>query len=393
MRNIAFLYPILILCHLPLSSITGIDQSCMMIYLLDVITFLLLLSDKLFRNVVSEKISILWFILILYHAINSYFHQVPYTAGYLMMFMRMFDVYFLMLLSAYCYIVDRKKFITIITFGFLLFLFITLFITKTGGEQRLEGSINATQIGQTAGCAMMVIVLSKYIKNLSVFKISILSILPILTTLLAGSRNGLLLIVIAILALIVANSMTNLTFGNALILLVSLVILYFLIDYVLNNTVVGQRMASTTDQAEEYGLETGTFLDFFGDRGVYYYYGYELFRANPIFGIGLWNFRYVSPLPFPLHSEYMVHLCEGGLVGATLYLSIILRFINKSFKIYSRNRDKISLMMIFFVISYLFVGLSARLLFTPHFPVMLGIVMASIMVNSYKHNNIVKNYI
>ena len=386
MKNFIFLYPVLILIHLPLSLFTGIDESCILLYLLDFIFFInLCYSNKLFKIIVKSKISQLWFILIVYHAINSFIHHVPYQEGYIMMFMRMFDTYFLMLLCAYCFISDKNRYLKYMSYGFSVFLFITLFITTTGTGQRLVGSINATQIGQTAGCAMLIIVLSKYINNMGILKFILFSILPIIVTLLAGSRNGLLLISIALIAFVFANNISKLQIKNVFFIIIGCIALYFIADYVFNNTMVGARMLSTSEQAEAYGLETGTILDKFGDRGVFYFYGWGLFLKQPIFGIGLWNFRYVSPIPFPLHTEYMVHLCEGGLIAAILYFLIIKKMIKVSFSEFGRNKNAETFILLLFMLSYLFVGLSARLLFTPHFYTLLGPILSLYIIKKYKY--------
>ena len=377
MRDFVFLYSVIILAHLPISVFTGIDESCILLYFIDIVVFSYLYStDNLFRLIVNDRVSLLWLVLILFHTINSFAHNVPYEGGYFMMLMRMFDVYLLMVLCAYCFIVDKNKYVNYMLYGFSLFLILTLSVTEIGKGQRLDGSINATQIGQTAGCAMLMVVFAKYLNNISYFKLLAFSILPILVTLLAGSRNGLLLIALAFFVLVFANMVLGMSLEKIIIFCIGCVFLYYASDYVLNNTFVGERMLNTNKQAEMYGLETGTILDVFGDRGVYYYYGWKLFLEQPIFGIGLWNFRYISPLPFPLHSEYMVHLCEGGLIGIIVYFLIIKEFVSNVIKEFVNNKTEISFILLFFVFSYLSVGLSARLFFTPHFYTLLGPVLA-----------------
>lgn len=385
MNNFIFLYPVFILIHLPFSVFTGIDESCMLLYLLDILIFIFLyFTDDLFCKIVSNKISLLWLVLISYHTINSFVHNVPYEGGFVMMFMRMFDGYLLMLLCAYCFMIDRNRYIMYILYGFSIFLFITLFVTKMGAGQRLDGAINATQIGQTAGCAMLIVVLAKYSSNISYLKLVVFSILPIVVTLLSGSRNGLLLISIALITFVFANIVSEVRLEKVFTLFIGCIVLYCLADYVLNNTFVGERMLDTKEQAKRLGLETGTMLDIFGDRGVYYYYGWKLFMEMPVFGIGLWNFRHVSPLPYPLHAEYMVHLCEGGLIGFIVYLLIIINFIKHLISEFVENKNTMSFILVVFMFSYLFVGLSARLFFTPHFYTLLGPILASIIIRRYE---------
>lgn len=37
----------------------------------------------------------------------------------------------------------------------------------------------------------------------------------------------------------------------------------------------------------------------------------------------MWNYKNYTGGRYPLHSEYMVHLCEGGIIGSALWLSFI----------------------------------------------------------------------
>lgn len=383
MKNWIFIYSILILCHLPLSLLTGIDEGHRLLYIMDVAVFVYLLSShKLFKNLVREKISLLWLGLMAYHTVNSFFHQVPYDGGYVMMFLTMFNTYLMMMLSAYCCLLDRNKFLMYLMIGFTLFLAITLKVTSMGEMKRLEGSINATQIGQTAGCAMFVAILSYFSMGWKTSKLVLFSILPFWLALMAGSRNGLLLFFFALATLLLAKSLINFQLKNLIWILVGFVIFYFAADYILNNTVVGERMLTTSDQAEDFGLETGTFLDVFGDRGVYYFFGWQLFKRSPVFGIGLWNFRYLSPLTFnaPLHSEYMVHLCEGGLVGAYIYLSYLQCFARDVIGCFKRSKQIIPFILLIIFIAYLAVGLSARLFCATHFSALFGLMLAEVVM-------------
>ena len=354
MKNLVFLYPVLILIHLPFSVFTGIDQGCLLLYTLDIVTYLYLyMSDIQFRRIVKHKISILWLLLIVYHTINSIFHNVSYSAGYFVMFMRMFDVYLLFMMCAYCYMHDKKKYCLNMLLGYSIFLVLTLLVSDTGNDDyaRLEGSINATQIGQTAGCALFMTVLAKHTRNYGYLKLSLFAILPVIATLMAGSRNGLTLIGVALVSLIFGNMFYKLTPKVIILIVIGSIGLYFAADYVLNNTMVGERMLATDEQHEMNNLSTGTFLDVFGDRGVFYYYGWQYFIDNPIFGIGLWNFRNLYQLgDIPLHSEYMVHLCEGGIIGFGLYFTIILEIIKGTIRNFVCFKTPISFIFLIYLL-------------------------------------------
>jgi O-antigen ligase len=59
-----------------------------------------------------------------------------------------------------------------------------------------------------------------------------------------------------------------------------------------------------------------------GDRAFMYDCGWDLFLEHPLTGIGLLNFRLQNALGIDLvlHSEYMVQICECGIIGSILFL-------------------------------------------------------------------------
>ena len=68
-----------------------------------------------------------------------------------------------------------------------------------------------------------------------------------------------------------------------------------LLFWVLKTTEIGSRLSTITTQAEQHTfLQTETAWDLFGDRGYYYYHGWELFLEAPLTGIGLVNFPSAS---------------------------------------------------------------------------------------------------
>ena len=142
------------------------------------------------------------------------------------------------------------------------------------------------------------------------------------------------------------------------------------------NTNVGVRLLSTMDQEKSMVFTTGTFLDMFGDRGIYYYLSYLNIKENPLTGIGLYNFMYYNNFPVTIHSEYLIHFCEGGIIGGVIYvlfLKQLYKGVVNNFKIY-KNPESIIIALSF--VAYLFVCFSARGLYYEHFYPILGLCMA-----------------
>lgn len=109
--------------------------------------------------------------------------------------------------------------------------------------------------------------------------------------------------------------------------------IYLFISYILNNTKVGERFNDIGASAEIYNTSDIAWLNFLGDRAYFYIKGWNIFWENPICGIGINNFMVVEQVELPIHSEYMVQLCECGIIGSVLFIlfyASLLRHIKKT---------------------------------------------------------------
>ena len=97
--------------------------------------------------------------------------------------------------------------------------------------------------------------------------------------------------------------------------------------YMVNYTAIGERILRGTDKRLYVYLVDNQKLNdlimlFLGDRAIQYESAIELFHENFWTGIGLTNFIYLDTTgrQLVLHSEYMVQLCENGIIGFTLLM-------------------------------------------------------------------------
>ncbi len=168
---------------------------------------------------------------------------------------------------------------------------------------------------------------------MSKFKAIMLSIIPLILIVFAASRTafGCLVIIISMIFINQVKRMDakKLMVGISLILIGSIGYMY-----ILDNTKLGERLGTTTEQGKDTNLKTGTFVDILGDRGPFYFFGWMEFEKEPIHGIGLTNFGkngiwgwYKHSLV--LHSEYMVQLCECGIIGFSLFISFLVSIFLK----------------------------------------------------------------
>ena len=95
--------------------------------------------------------------------------------------------------------------------------------------------------------------------------------------------------------------------------------------YVMTRTSVGERIQEGTDdyfyvQFVENNKVNELFMTVLGDRAIQYESALELFHEHFWTGIGLTNFMDMSGGELVLHSEYMVQLCENGMIGFVLLM-------------------------------------------------------------------------
>ena len=117
------------------------------------------------------------------------------------------------------------------------------------------------------------------------------------------------------------------------------VILIFGIQYIVNYTTFGERILRGTDKRLYVYLVKNQKLNdlimiFLGDRAIQYESAIELFHENFWTGIGLTNFIYLDTTgrQLVLHSEYMVQLCENGIIGFALLMIFYVLLIRSLIK-------------------------------------------------------------
>lgn len=201
-----------------------------------------------------------------------------------------------------------------------------------------------------------------------------------------GKMNRTVLLVsVAVISVLVLLSGSRKAFGGEAILLFGLVLnngkkknvwtwirivvlgtlLVYGIMYVMNNTLVGERILVSGYDDDFYVqlVENDKINDYLmlmlGDRAIMYEMGIELFHENFWTGIGLTNFINVSGYELRIHSEYIVQLCENGLIGFVLlmlyYVLLIIALVRNR---KDNNKNKTGVVL-FGLIALLFLNLTA----------------------------------
>lgn len=203
-------------------------------------------------------------------------------------------------------------------------------------------------------------------------------IAPIALIICCESRNSLLIFVFAVISYLTGYYIKNKTDLSTIIKTIGIfVIICGSIMYAVQNTALGGRVSdglSGDAMAVRTEYETGTIFDLIlGERIMYYVIGFEILPDNLIFGIGLWNFMKYNIFEMPFHSEYMVHLVEGGIIGFTLYIIFIGRIV-KLF-IAARHRDAIYYQLLICFLCLMANSITARIFPYNHFFPVFGLII------------------
>lgn len=139
----------------------------------------------------------------------------------------------------------------------------------------------------------------------------------------------------------------------------------------LDNSRVGERLVEGLDEEtalawSEYDIQlvnnqaaNDLLIQLLDDRAIQYALGLDLFRIHPWTGIGLTNFIEESGYPYRLHTEYMVHLCENGIVGFSLLILFYIITIKSLWKRKGEERPRVVGMALFGLIAILFLNITA----------------------------------
>jgi hypothetical protein len=108
---------------------------------------------------------------------------------------------------------------------------------------------------------------------------------------------------------------------------------YFSLSYISENTLLGQRVSTeqtkTLSEMAGYKHMNAFLAVLTGDRALHYVMGFELFLKNFWTGIGIANFMKTTGFVVRLHTEYMVQLCENGIIGFSLLISVYVLLLRK----------------------------------------------------------------
>ncbi|HBE39652.1 MAG TPA: hypothetical protein DDW27_00290 [Bacteroidales bacterium] len=236
---------------------------------------------------------------------------------------------------------DRKILFDIIITGLYIRMLIILIFETTRANDlfRLGLKIDSNAIGISALILIILLYLRFLYKEIDLKRLLVLVIIPFYIILATASRMAFGGFAILLVSHFYINRSKNLL-KNLAILFFGTFIVLGIFNFVIKNTYLGDRLSQTNEQSAElvyYNKVRGTVLEKFGDRGIFYVLGYEIFREHPVRGVGLRNFpNYLMYGKVVLHSEFMVQLCELGIIGS-LFFVLFFGWIGKNILYYQKN--------------------------------------------------------
>ncbi len=362
-----------------------------MITLASFFLILALISKPFFVRIAFKKPLVVWGIWVIYSFLNTlilgYGEDLPIYSIFTLLFVS----YLFMLTISYSSIKDQKRLSNILIVGMYISILIVLLFDNETRNDRIGAGINSNTLGLMSVVLIMLLYLKYFYKKITFLIFLGYSVIPVITIIITGSKTAFGGLLMLTLSHIYINRSKN-TLKAIVKFSFSVFLVSIPLYYLINNTLLGERIKNTTEAKEKLNIDTGNvFLDKFGDRGIYYYYGWQVFKEKPIFGVGLANYRDYTNERYGLHTEYMIQLTELGIVGFVLFLSFYFFIFKYLFKLKNKikRRKDIEIHGLFIVIILIMIT-ATRMYNQWYLFSIVGIVIGFVSKEKYKSGRIKK---
>lgn len=220
--------------------------------------------------------------------------------------------------------------------------------------KRLDNSFsNVNTIGMVSGI-MIIITVFKAICNKCIWYL-ILDIPAIILILATGSRKAIVIVFIGVFSLLLFKYLNRNIFKTIFWSICISIIALLMIRWIMSLEAfagIGQRMKGMIALFTGNGIiDSSSWL-----RYEYIKLGINIFKKNPIYGIGMGNARIFVSSDYGhdayLHNNYVELLANGGILGFIIYYCIYYMVIKNLIK-YFKYRDKYTSVVIILVIMQL----------------------------------------
>lgn len=332
-------------------------------------------------HVLRSPAFLCWFALVLFSIGNSIlkgyvsewgalaFFQANYIAPFVFLFVLIIELDY-----------DFDRSLQVVFVALVVYILLGMRHLSVGDDERMmaEGMGNLLPLHATGLVFVSGLLYSR--QRLSVIFFWSVVGLAIVLSVLSGTRKALGAIIILLVGFILhSDSEEKRSLMDYFRIAFFFAVLYLGMGYVMDNTVIGERFAETSEQSTVVFTDdesTNLFLNtILGDRAIMYELGFMVFLKSPLTGIGLNNFMSATGYPYRLHTEYMVQLCENGIIGLSLLMLFYYLLIKKIIECHKKYCENITFMM-FGVLAILFLNLTAWTYCTIYGMVFYGILIA-----------------
>lgn len=348
-----YFYIFMVLIWVPFQKfILKVDGASKTILLLTIFFISLMIVKKDFVRIGLNKPLIIWCFWVIYSILNSVIIgnglEIPNTT----IFTLLIVPYILMITISFMVLKDQNRLINVLIVGMYVSIIIVLIFNKSTGQDRYGGDMNSNTVGIMSTVLLMFLYLKFIYKSSSLKLFLILSVIPLFIIIYTGSRTAFGGALMLILGHLIINRSKNI-FITVIKFVIGLAIILLPLNFIIHNSTLGERILSTTEQGDKLDFETGNvIIDNFGDRGIFYYLGWQIFKKNPITGIGLGNYRFYNESGLTQHSEYMIQLTELGIIGFLIFIFFYTSVFNKLIilKKQSKKRKHLEINFVFLII-------------------------------------------
>lgn len=302
--------------------VLGFDGAGRIIALLAGMVLLTNFSQSDFWQSAKCKPFVTWFLWCVYVSVFWFFssdHSSVDVSPLVFIFNSIFVPVIALCVACYEAYKDPKTLAKVIFYAFCIYCLMGCVFQRPSTMDERGGDLLGNDLPLTAVC-MLAVAAFRYVKHWSRLPVFVFSIfLCTYAIILVATRKafaGELIILAAVLFSIFDFHKAK----NFVPLILLIVVAYFVFGYVIDNTMLGARFGTVAESAEKFNTTGNPILNLLGDRAYFYINGWEIFTKHPLTGIGLMNFRSVMDTSLPIHSEYIVQLCEAGLIGSALFV-------------------------------------------------------------------------
>ena len=289
--------------------------------------------------------------------------------------------YFLLVLLYYEACINFRRTIKMLAYAFIIY-FILGVVGQWNGPMREEeawegrnGTILGNHFPLNMLCSLFVLALGSIHGYITRKHLYIWIGIVTFVIMWVATRKAMGGMLILLLFYVFAHIKT-LSSENILKLMISMGVFYFLFDLMMDYTLVGQRIDALSEEEYDFDIDVPMWLSFLGDRAIQYVLAWNVFLQHPINGVGLGNSMDYTELPFPIHSEYMEQLCEGGILGTTLYLLFNFSVFKSIRNAWVERSHSVTIICLGGMAVLLFISFTAWIYNMPNFFVIYALIIA-----------------